>query len=244
MKAAAPLFEGWEETLIYSCLQGFMGKLYVDNESEPASAAIHLGDFCFFAGKPDIELAGHNYGKSFLIMVPQNEDWAKVIETVWGDRALRRTRFAIKKEPDCFDREKLLEFVNKLPVQYKLEKIDESLYRQCLENDWSRDLVSQFPTYDDYKCLGLGMAVTDQGKIVCGASSYSRYKEGIEIEIDTREDYRRQGLATAAAAALILKCMEKGLYPSWDAQNLWSVGLAQKLGYTFDHEYPVYEVVY
>ncbi len=33
-----------------------------------------------------------------------------------------------------------------------------------------------------------------------GASSYSVYKGGIEIEIDTSSEYRRRGLATACGA--------------------------------------------
>ena len=82
----------------------------------------------------------------------------------------------------------------------------------------------------------------ENGQLVSGASSYSRYREGIEIEVDTRPDCRRRSLATACSAALILTCLDAGLYPSWDAQNLWSVGLAQKLGYTFSHEYPAYEM--
>ena len=44
-KKAASLFEGWQETMIWSCLQGVMGKIYVDSQEEPASAAAVLGDF-------------------------------------------------------------------------------------------------------------------------------------------------------------------------------------------------------
>ena len=39
--------------------------------------------------------------------------------------------------------------------------------------------------------------------MVAGASSYTRYNEGIEIEVDTVEEERRKGLATIASAALI-----------------------------------------
>ena len=56
------------------------------------------------------------------------------------------------------------------------------------------------------------------------------------------EEERRKGLATTASAALILRCLDEGLYPSWDAQNMNSVHLAEKLGYEFDHEYTAYEV--
>ena len=68
---AAPLFAGWQETMIWSCLQGVMGAVFVDSPNRPASAAALLGDFCFLAGEPNRELV--QYGpkeRDFLIMVP------------------------------------------------------------------------------------------------------------------------------------------------------------------------------
>ena len=85
------------------------------------------------------------------------------------------------------------------------------------------------------------MVILKDGSIVSGASSYSRYLEGIEIEVDTVESERRKHLATIVCSALILRCLKEGMYPSWDAQNMDSVHLAEKLGYEFDHEYTVYE---
>ena len=64
----------------------------------------------------------------------------------------------------------------------------------------------------------------------------------MEIEVDTKEAHRRKGLALCCCANLILSCLEKGKYPSWDAANLQSVALAEKLGYHFDREYLTLEV--
>ncbi|MBQ2597838.1 MAG: GNAT family N-acetyltransferase [Oscillospiraceae bacterium] len=50
------LFRGWQETLIYSCLQNVMGKIYVTDISNPVSALAYVGCFGFFAGEPDREL--------------------------------------------------------------------------------------------------------------------------------------------------------------------------------------------
>ena len=113
----------------------------------------------------------------------------------------------------------------------------------CRANSWANDLISQYKDYNTYKALGLGVVVLKDGELVAGASSYSTYNEGIEIEIDTREDHRRKGLAYACGAKLILECLKRGLYPSWDAQNKSSVALAEKLGYHFSHEYIAYEIV-
>lgn len=239
------LFENWDETIVWSALQGIMGKMYVTDPVNPCSAIIISGDFCFLAGLESRELACceslWNSG-GFKIMVPRNAEWERTIEEVYGERARRTVRYAMKKEKDVFDRRKLEGIVDALSGEYELQLIDEGIYDQCRASGWAVDLVSQFENYEAYKQLGLGIAVLKDGTIVSGASSYSRYKDGIEIEIDTRENYRRMGLASVCGAKLILECQERKLYPSWDAQNLWSVALAEKLGYHFSHEYTAYEV--
>ena len=111
----------------------------------------------------------------------------------------------------------------------------------CLQNRATADLVAAFDGKEAYLRYGRGMVILKGTQIVSGASSYSRYREGIEIEIDTVEGERRRHLARSASAALILQCLEEGLYPSWDAQNLASVSLARQLGYELSYEYPAYE---
>jgi predicted GNAT family acetyltransferase len=93
-----------------------------------------------------------------------------------------------------------------------------------------------------YKRYGLGVAILKDGEPVSGASSYTSYIGGIEIQIDTKQEYRRRGLAYISGAKLILECLKRGLYPSWDAHNIWSVALAKKLGYRLDREYIAYVI--
>ena len=237
--AAESIFAGWQETLIYSCLQNVMGKIYVTDTENPRSAFAFIGCFGFLAGEPDRELV-LSKPDGFVIMVPQNEEWAALIEDCYPD-AKRVTRYAIRKDT-CFDKAALRKELEKLPEGYELKPIDSALYDQCLENPVTRDFVSPFGSREKYLELGRGMVITKDGRIVSGASSYTRYREGIEIEVDTAESERRKHLATIACAALILRCLKEGLYPSWDAQNMNSVRLAEKLGYEFDHEYAAYEI--
>ena len=250
---ACRLFDGWNETMIWSCLQGVMGAVYAEGgevdspAAEFLSAAAVLGDFTFLAGRPKEELAAFRPEESrsgFRILVPQDASWFKIIEQVYGKRAERTVRYAIKKEPDVFDRKKLFQAVESLPDGYELCLMDGTFYRECLAEGWSRDLVSQYPDYERYSRYGLGAVVRKEGRIVSGASSYACYQGGIEIEVDTRPDHRRKGLAFVCAARLILECLDRGLYPSWDAHNRESAALAEKLGYHFDREYPVYFVDY
>ena len=52
---AAPLFAGWEETMIWSCLEGAMGRVFAAGRPV-CSAAARIADFCFLAGRPDAAL--------------------------------------------------------------------------------------------------------------------------------------------------------------------------------------------
>lgn len=148
----------------------------------------------------------------------------------------------MKKEKDIFDREKLQKIIGQLSAPYELKMIDEKIFTMTQELEWAADLCSQFRDYEEYRTRGIGAAIRKNGELVAGASSYTVYKEGIEIEIDTREDERRRGLAIVCGAKLILECMDRQLYPSWDAQNKGSLELAEKLGYHFDKAYPAYEI--
>lgn len=236
---AESLFAGWEETLIYSCLQKVMGKILVTDTDNPVSAMAFVGCFAFLAGEPDRELI-INKPDGFVIMTPQNERWSELIEECFPD-ARKVTRYAIRKDT-VFDRERLAEMRAKIPEGYELQKIDSDIYDLCMQDPVTADFVSAFGSKEKYLELGRGMVILKDGKIVSGASSYTRYKEGIEIEVDTVPFERRKGLATIVCAALMLACLEEGLYPSWDAHDMNSVQLSKRFGYEFDHEYTAYEV--
>ena len=51
---ASALFAGWQDSVVWSALQGVMGKIYVDSLEKPESGVVMLGDFCFLSGKPKI----------------------------------------------------------------------------------------------------------------------------------------------------------------------------------------------
>ena len=105
---------------------------------------------------------------------------------------------------------------------------------------WSKDLCGNFRDGDDFVRRGLGIIALQDGIPVAGASSYTIHDGGVEIEIDTRPDQRRKGLALSCGARLILNCLDRGFVPSWDAHNLPSVSLAEKLGYRLRAPYQAY----
>lgn len=235
------LFAGMEDSMIASCLQGMMdSKIYVTDLNNPRSAMAHLADFAFLAGAPDRELLAEGKPKGFVVLVPPTEAWAKLIENCFPG-AEKWTRYAIKKDTR-FDRAKLKKLAAALPPGYEIRPIDGDLYDRCLQEPLFTDGVCHFGSKEAYLEQGRGFVAVKDGAPVSMASSYTVYREGVEIEIDTLEGERRKGLAAAVGATLILSCLQDGLYPSWDAANMDSVHLAEKLGYAFSHEYACYAV--
>ncbi len=102
------------------------------------------------------------------------------------------------------------------------------------------DFTSQFDSIDDFIDRGVGYAILNKGQVVSAATSFSIFDDGIEIEIASHPEHRRKGLAKIVASALILDCLDREKYPSWDGANVESVELAKKLGYTFKEPYDTY----
>lgn len=245
LQRIAPLFEGWNETPVWSCLQGHLGQAFADDPDSPQSAQISIGDFCFFAGMPDPELIKNipDPGSVPVItLITRQKSWHPLIESIYDGRHEKFIRYALKKEPEAFDQEQLRANLTALPQDCEICQIDGTLYSAVRSEDWSRDLCSQFKSAQDYTQNGLGFVIIKNHEIIAGASSYTYYNGGIEIQIDTKRPYRRQGLARIAGSRLILECLHQNRYPSWDAVSWESLHLAESLGYHLETPYTAYAV--
>ena len=243
LQKAWQLFDGTEETLVWSALQGIMGEVTGDDPDQPSTVRTITADFAFFAGDPDTSAAEALIRSVTVPLLGcgdhQTESWKERILSIWSDAQIF-DRYTIEKNTQ-FDRQMLQAYAAKLPDGFTMVPIDESGYERCLKEKWMCDFVSNFSSASDFVKHGIGfLAIDPLGQPAAGASSYTVYQGGIEIEVDTNENYRRMGLALAVCAKLILTCLDKGLYPSWDAANLASVSLARKLGYQPGHHYEVF----
>lgn len=230
------LFAGWEAPMVRACLQGRMGRVQTLGKD---CALASIGDFCFLAGEPSLELLT---AADAPILVPGSAGWEALIREVLGERAVPFTRYATRRKPENFRRDRLIHFTRSLPHGFAIHPIGREIYFTLMEKEWAWDLCGCFADASDFLERGLGFVVTQGGMLVAGASSYAACDGAIEIEIDTRPDFRRLGLASACGARLILECLTRGIYPSWDAHDRRSLALAEKLGYRLDHPYTAYWV--
>lgn len=245
--SVAPLFDGWQETMLWSALEGEMGHVWtLENGVAFRAALCECADFLFLAGELSAaerllcawrrERAGQ-----YIIAAAREEALNALIPKLFGGDAKQTTRCAFRKDT-CLDTERLKQLAGQAPKGVSLRLFDREIYALAMSAPWSKDLCSQFLDAQDFLARGIGVAALANGELVGGASSYTRYRRGIEIQVETRMDMRCRGIATACAAKLILQCLSRGLYPSWDAANEASVRLAEKLGYQAAERYIAWDL--
>ncbi len=223
-----------------SVLDGLMGEAYTDNLENPSIAYLLVRQYCFINGDSNSELA-----KEVLETLPKtckriiaNDDWDDVIESIYNDFE-KSKRYSLKKEKDIFNKQELKAFCENLNSEYEVKTIDQRIYKLIKADD---EDPKQMKITDDYMNKGIGVCCFSDDEIVGICSSNIIYNDGIEINIRVKEGYKHKGIGTAMASKLILMCLEKGIYPSWDAANLTSLELAKKLGYNYDSEYTIYKI--
>lgn len=237
-----PLFKNVHLTLIQAYWQEKMGVAYTDNLLQPQSAFINIGCFFFFAGIPNQDILcfkPKDYGAEYAIFIAFSEKWHTLFEIVYHKCYEKISRYCFHTNTE-FDTKKLQSMVSKLPKNYQLQRIDENCYQKIINLEWGKDLCSTFKSYGEFEKSAQGFVILKDNIIVSGASSYLIYENGIEVEVDTKEDERRKGLALICCAKLILSCIENHIYPNWDAHNQHSLNLALKLGYKLNKSYIAY----
>jgi len=247
MYCLIPLCERHLDVQLWACVEGNMGRAWVDRKNKPAIAMIVVADFCYLLGcteeKSDI-LAIKELLEQFKrkIIISYSNYGIPVIKEYFPNNHKSCSRYAIKKEPEIFQRDKLKSYIDVVEAKFYIEKIDESNYNMVLEDEFMADCCCYYSSLEEFLKNGIGYVIIHEGEIIAGASSYSYCKGSIDITIGTKKEYRQKGLALACASKLILDCLDKNIYPRWDAANLESVALAEKLGYHFEKEYEVYSI--
>jgi len=247
MHCLVNLYQEKTDVSLCSCIEGNMGRAWVDKDENPTIAIVVVADFCYLLGcitnnNIDVtrdELLKKCKGK---IIVSYDNSWISIMENFYSNNLNRFSRYSIKKELDVFQKNILNGYIDAIDPKFNISRIDASIYFEVLKDDFMADCCSNYSSLEEFLKHGIGYAIVHNGEIISAASSYSYCEGSIEITIGTKDKYRNKGLALAVASKLILDCIEKNIYPRWDAANLESVELATKLGYHFDKEYKVYSI--
>lgn len=212
-------------------LAGHLGEIRVDQRERPRVARLRLGCYAIFAGDPALPAAATMLRDSeapIELIVPRDPAWTALLQRTLGERLQPRPMQAYSAA-DC-DRQALARMATDLPEGFALRALDAELAAQlgpALRPN-GMDVMSD-PA--DFARRSGGIGVVDDGVLVCAATNYAFADDAIELAIATAADFRGRGLASCAAAAWTLHCLQQQRMPHWNASNPVSQRLALRLGY-------------
>lgn len=234
-----PLFRGNRKLhgALTAALSGDFGRAWADSATAPRVAVVEI-EFYFVAGDAEAPAA-----EEVVRAIPRDttvvaagEPWDALVRSIKADAIVERTRIAY--DAGTWDRARLGKQAGALPPGHTLTRIGaENVDRFAA---LTHDLVANYRSTRDFAAHGVGFGVEREGRFVAGCTSFTLAAGKLEFEIQTHPDFRRRGLATAAAAAMILHCIDNGLEPCWDAHNEGSALLAEKLGFVNRLPYTVF----
>jgi RimJ/RimL family protein N-acetyltransferase len=158
--------------------------------------------------------------------------WEGVLDALLGDAPVVKNyqRFYRLQQPTVAWRERI-------PPGFRLRHVDGDLLGEAsLDNvERLRDYVEgTYASGEAFLELGLGMCVIHERRIVSWCASDCIVGHRCEVGIRTLEPYRRQGLGTLVAAAMVDECLSRGLteigWHCW-SHNLASAATAEKVGF-------------
>ncbi len=221
------------EAILFQTLRLGLGHLRVDSVSEPNVAWFSYYPMNFVAGNPhsdEAQLLVETIPYLNIIIVP-DDDWARLVKEQYGEelRVQQRTKF----NPDSLDIAMIRRLKNNIPSGFELQKINRDNLRR-VNPAVCRIIDLHFRGVDGLLQHGVGFCAVQENQIFSLAYSAFPFIDEFQVQVDTVESphYRRRGLATAVSAALIEYALENDIVPHWDAANLASIKLAEKLGYS------------
>jgi hypothetical protein len=245
-----PLLSGIQQAVLpYAVCEGINpGRVFVDHPQNPAVALIWTGVGYYFlggipSGQTDLLSISHcleeflipasrAMGETGYILIT-SPGWEEHIAQLLPGRApitiFRRT---FTFEPGAFYQ--AAGRLPELPRDLTLARMDETLAeRSGLPPSWRSP--------QNFVQDGLGFAILSGEQIVSSCTSVFACRRGLEMDVNTAEEFRGRGLASIAAAAFIRECLRQNRQPNWETfwENEPSTKLAQKLGYQIKEEYPV-----
>ena len=216
--------------VLKSCINGSFGTIHTYTDGH-----IYDAYFIYLDGNVNTELMADfksRWGnRSFVCLTPI---WQEALTTTYPELFCTR-RSVMAYNSNCENINQLIEYTYHIPEGYRLNAIDEEVFKMN-----PLGFVSNYKSFEDFKSNGSGYVVWSNEKIVSLASSVLMFDNDVELNLYTFNEHRRKGLGIACSAAMLIDCIERQINIHWDAQNVASRSMAEKLGYEFHHAYNAY----
>jgi len=228
----APLFADlvWPRSMIDAVLEGCVGTVTAGAGDAPGVAALHAQVFHLLGGDPSLPAAA-DLVQSLPAgqLVVGSAAWYALVKErrerapeSWYWRTYDHTRL---------DASELKRLAGGAHAAYEILPLDAGLLSRVSQNRDQTETEHAFRSDAELLESGFGYCAVQEDRVRSVAVTFTRSSSAVEAQINTHQEHRRRGLATATCASLVLRALEEGLEPHWSAANRRSEGLAEKLGF-------------
>jgi len=241
----APLFaSAWfDRAYIDAVLEGHdAGRVFVDDAALPTAALLCRTFEYYVAGS--VQGDGGHALRRFIAEAPAE---AEVFAALYGycpvDDPWREALLAdhagrlatIGRRGFTFDAAAIDTapgWLRAFPDGVTVARIDRPLAGR-IDRELGENLGLFWGGYDGFLANGFGFCALVDGAVASISYAGAVSAREANIIVDTGTRFRRRGLATLSCSAFIRHCLERGLLPTWDADddNEASALLAQTLGF-------------
>ncbi len=230
---------GWDVIFNASLDYGF---ILADDADKPNVALSFMGGCIIYGGDENHALARALIRsmevQPAILSYPEN--WAALILDEFKGKAKYETRYHLPFA--SLDKERLFSIDLSTNDGYRVEKISEKLAERLKDDIGEEYQLYHYSSLKDFADKGCGFCITKGNEILSAAAAFLRSGNKVQIQVNTKQQYRQKGLATKTSASMLRYCLENGITADWDAANTYSRDLAYKLGYTECISYDVISV--
>ena len=255
-----PLFKELEWNLITSAvIEGTSpGRVYADRVEDPRTAFMCTVEGYYLVGYDNNDEFNTSLNKLIFARIFAGDTVRKDETDVaigfhpdsWKDKMLiifqgRIPLTTARRHYVCTEL-KVDHWTNNLPEGFQIQRIDEKLLRTPhleIPEHVTGWMKTNWGSTSDFVKKGFGFCTLHDKRIVSWSIADCVSGNACEIGIHTREDYRRQGLATLTAAAAVDYSLSSGFRQvGWhcDEYNIGSIGVAEKVGFKLERKYIQY----
>ncbi|MDH5447744.1 MAG: GNAT family N-acetyltransferase [Candidatus Bathyarchaeota archaeon] len=255
-----PLFEELEWNLITSAvIEGTSpGRVYADRVEDPRTAFMCTVEGYYLAGYDNNDEFNTSLNKLIFARIFAGDTVRKDETDVaigfhpdsWKEKMpiifQGRTPLTTARRHYVCTELKVDHWMDHVPKGFQIQRIDEKLLRTPhleIPEHVTGWMKTNWGSISDFMKKGFGFCTLLDKRIVSWSIADCVSGNACEIGIHTREDYRKQGLATLTAAAAVDHSLSSGFRQvGWhcDEYNLGSIGVAEKVGFKLERKYIQY----
>jgi RimJ/RimL family protein N-acetyltransferase len=255
---AWPLFQTIDYHLAtQALLAGILpGAVYVDDPTAPRAAMAQVGYRFFLAGFEGNGRFNEGLRRLFFETIYPQAQAAGRVEFVlyyepgrWGHEIARilEGKFPMRDARQYYVfRELRHDWRARVPSGFAVRPVDRALLEgERLGNLEAlvEEVLSEGASVEHYLAHRFGFCVASRDEIAGWCLSENNWQDRCEVGIETAERYRRRGIATITASALLEHALAQGVTTvGWHcyASNEGSIATARTVGFEKALEYPVY----